>query len=90
MVRYLAKTAITGLDISVWIKILFIFPFSPRLLCPDVQRNHPLLADSWRKQVFLTQEVQREVDEDAPDGAQLFGGLLRVALDQSRSADVFL
>lgn len=86
MVHYHARTATTGLNVRVRISVGVLR--STAALRPDVQRDHPLFADGWRKQVLLAQEVQREVDQDAADGAQLLGGLLRVAVGQSRRADV--
>lgn len=59
-------------------------------LCPQPYRSHAFFSVQRRQQVFLTQELQGEVDQQPSDGLQLLLGLLRVCVAQAFFADVFL
>lgn len=59
-------------------------------LCPQPYRSHAFFSGQWRQQVFLTQELQGEVDQQTSDGLQLLYGLLRVGVAEAFLDSVLL
>ena len=54
-----------------------------RPLCPDLSRDHGLLRSDWGHEVLLGQEVQRELDQEASDFAQLLLSAGQISLGQT-------
>lgn len=52
-------------------------------LCPQPNRSHAFLGVQRRQQVILTQELQREVDQQPSDSLQLLSGLFRVCVTEA-------
>lgn len=52
-------------------------------LCPNLRWDHALLRSNGRHEVLLRQEVQRKLDQEASDFAQLFLSTAQVSLGQT-------
>lgn len=57
---------------------------------PDLHGHHGLLGSDGWQQVLLTQELQRELDQEAADLLELLLGPCRVLLVQARLGQVAL
>lgn len=59
-------------------------------LCPQPNRSHALLGVQRRQQVLLTQELQREVDQEPSHGLQFLSGLFGVCVTEALLGGVLL
>lgn len=59
-------------------------------LCPNLSRNHGLFGADRGHEVLLGQEIQRELDQEATDFAQLLLSTGRVCLGQTQDGLVLL
>lgn len=57
---------------------------------PDLHGHHGLLGADGREQVLLAQELERKLDQEAPDLLQLLVGPGQVLLVQARLGQVAL